>query len=173
MNLHTAQILLFLRFLQVGLCSGCNWLQNDQKDLQKWQNLLDWTGCEYAVNRVANVKPILFQTELTNEDHVLTSRLFWRGALTQKTKKPWKKKTKNKKQTQIKTTIFSDSLDWGGGLGKSPKIFFLLICFVFLFFVFPIFCCFLLSGRVCVCVLFSKSEGLFHFLEVALFVIFF
>ena len=95
------------------------------------------------------------------------------GGPNPKNEKTLEKKTKNKKQTQIKTTIFSDSLDWGGGLGKSPKIFFLLICFVFLFFVFPIFCCFLLSGRVCVCVLFSKSEGLFHFLEVALFVIFF
>ena len=160
MNLHTAQILLFLRFLQVGLCSGCNWLQNDQKDLQKWQNLLDWTGCEYAVNRVANVKPILFQTELTNEDHVLTSRLFWRGALTQKTKKPWKKKTKNKKQTQIKTTIFSDSLDWGGGLGKSPKIFF--FAYMFCFFVLCFSNILLFSAFwACVCVCYFQNPKAF------------
>ena len=62
------------------------------------------------------------------------------------------------KQKQIKTTIFSDSLDWGGGLGKTHKIFF----FVYICFVFPMVCCFLLSGRVCV----------FYFLEVALFAIF-
>ena len=125
MNFHTAQFLHFLCFLQVGLCSGFNCLQNAQKDLQKCHNLLDWTGCEYAVVRVANVKPTLFQTELKNGEHFLISKLF-RGDPNQKNKKlPWKK------HKQIKTTIFSDFLDWGGGLGKSPK--FIVFVYVFCF----------------------------------------
>lgn len=58
------------------------------------------------------------------------------GGPNPKNEKTLEKKTKNKKQTQIKTTIFSDSLDWGGGLGKSPKIFFFayMLCFFVLCF---------------------------------------
>ena len=101
------------------------------------------------------MKSTLFQTELKNGEHFPISRLFWGGTLTQKTKKHWQK-TKKQKQKQIKTTIFSDSLDWGGGLGKSPKIVFFV--YIFCFFCF----CFsnvLLFSACCVCVFYFLKRG--------------
>ena len=75
------------------------------------------------------MKPTLFQTELKNGEHFPISRFFWGGPQPKKTKKTLEKN--KKKHKQIKTTIFSDSLDWGGGLGKSPKFIFFVYVFCF------------------------------------------